>query len=451
MVIYKKTGLTERFIYISALFTTIGGFLFGYDTGMISGAVIFIREEFQLGIYQIEFLVGALLIGAVLGAILAGGLADWFGRRTSIMWISIVFIIAALIQAFAPNIIVLVIGRFISGITVGVTSLTVPLWIAEVAPPNIRGGCVTLNQLAIALGIFLSYLIDYFFASIQGWRWMFAISVIPAFCLFIAMLFIPETPRWLMSRGKFEQAKAVLEKIRRPQDILGEIEAIQESLKIQTGGLQELLKPGVRKVLFIGLVIAVFQQFTGVNTVLYYAPAFLLDAGFLETHAALLATVGIGVVLTLSTLIAIVLIDSLGRRRCLLIGVSAMAISLICLGLLTLFTPVDINPVILLILICVYIAGFSLGLGPMAWLLISELYPLKVRGFAMSAGTATLWGANFVVSSTYLSLISALGKPLTFWLFALMCVFCGLFIYKFVPETTGLSLEEIENQCLDDR
>ena len=440
----------NRYVYAVSAIAGLGGMLFGYDTGVISGALLFIREEFGLSAFLQGAVVSSLLVGATIGALVAGPFADRFGRRAVLISAAIVFALGALLAALAPSAAVLIVARFVLGLAVGTASLMVPLYIAEMAPAEVRGALVNFNQLMITVGILVSYLIGYAFASAEGWRWMLGLAVVPAILLGIGMLFLPETPRYLVSQQMPEKARSVLGRVRQGDnnvdDELQAIIAVDEQERQEAQGLGELLQPWVRPMLVVGIGLAVFSQITGINTIIYFAPSTFEATGF-GASASILATVGVGTVLVLGTLLAIAVIDRMGRRPMLLIAFAGMGLSLGAMGFAYLLPSLS-GAVGYLAIACVtvYIAFFSFGLGAIIWVLVSEIYPLKVRGSAMAMATMGHWIANFVVSLTYLSLIAAIGQTFTLWLYAVMCAAAFVFCYFLVPETKGRSLEEIEQE-----
>ncbi len=445
----KKDYGKNRFVIIVAAITAIGGLLFGYDTGVISGAILFIREAFALSSTLQEIVVSAVLIGAVIGASVSGVLADKYGRRIMIILAAIIFGLGSIFTALTPDIITLIAGRIGIGIAIGIASFVVPLYIAEVAPANIRGALVSLNQLAITIGIVVSYLVDLYFATTGAWRWMLGVAVVPSIILGIGMYFMPYSPRWLISKGWIDRARDVLEKIRTKDEIDPEINEIRESLAIERESKwSDLLDPSIRRALIIGVGLAMFQQLTGINTVIYYAPTILLFAGLESASVSILATAGIGVINVLLTVVAILLIDRIGRRPLLLFGIAGMVISLVILGLAFALPGLSGSLGLLAVIsLMLYVGSFAIGLGPVFWLMISEIYPLKIRGRAMSTATVVNWGMNLIVAITFLSLIQLLGTPGTFWLYAIIGILALLFVYFRVPETKGKSLEEIERLC----
>lgn len=438
-----------RFVVVAAVITAIGGLLFGYDTGVISGAILFIREAFFLSSSAQEVVVSAVLIGAVIGASVSGTLADKYGRRIMIIIASIIFGAGAIFTALTPDVYYLIAGRIVVGIAIGMASFIAPLYIAEVAPSNIRGALVSLNQLAITVGIVVSYLVDYALAPSGGWRWMLGLAVIPSVILGVGMYFMPYSPRWLMSKGFADRARAVLEKIRGTKIVGQEIKEIKESLSAERESKwSDLLDPAIRRALIIGVGLAIFQQLTGINTVIYYAPTILLFAGLQSAAISILATAGIGVINVILTVVAILLIDRVGRRPLLLGGLVGMIISLLILGMAFALPGLSGSLGLLAVIsLMIYVGSFAIGLGPVFWLMISEIYPLKIRGRAMSTATVVNWAMNLLVAITFLSLIQLLGTSGTFWLYAVVSILAVVFVYLRVPETKGKSLEEIEKMC----
>jgi MFS transporter, SP family, galactose:H+ symporter len=437
-----KTG---AFVTIVAAVSALAGLLFGYDTGVISGAILFVQEDFHLATFWEEAVVGAALLGCVIGAAIGGKLADRFGRRKVLIWVAVLFIVGAVGTALAPDAVWLSLGRVVVGIAIGIASFTAPLYISEISPANVRGTLVSLNQLMITIGIVCSYLADYGLAGGREWRWMFGVAAIPALIMLIGLLFVPESPRWYMRQGLRDLARTVLSRIRSGADVNVELAEIESSLGKQEGSWRELLSPALRPALIIGVGLAVFQQITGINTVIYYAPKIFLLAGMHSKSAAILATAGVGVVNVLMTVVALWLLDRAGRRALLLWGIVGMVISLGFLGFA--FVSPNLTQVlspVAVVCVMLYVACFAIGLGPVFWLMISEIYPLKIRGRAMGIATMSNWGSNWIVALTFLSLLDHLGSARTFWLYALAGVAAWIFVYRLVPETKGKTLEEIE-------
>jgi SP family galactose:H+ symporter-like MFS transporter len=436
-----------RFVYIAALFAALGGLLFGYDTGVISGALIFIKREFGLTTTAEEVVVSGVLLGATIGAIFGGKAADLFGRRRVLLVTAAIFGIGALASAVAPSPTILIISRVVLGLAIGLASTNVPVYLSEVAPPHARGWVVSLFQLAVTIGIVVAYLTDYAFASVEGWRWKLGLAVAPALVFGTGMFFLPETPRWLIRGGHPDVAHRVLARIRDLSDVNVEIEEIKASLaqQAESGRWTDLLRRQVRPALVVGLGLAIFQQITGINTVIYYAPRILQAAGFNSASGAILATVGVGVVNVAMTIVAMFLVDRAGRRPLLLVGIAGMIITLGALGLsFRISNPSGQLAWISVICLMGYVASFAISLGPIFWLLIAEIYPLKIRGLAEGTAATFNWASNLIVSLTFLTLVEKLGASSTFLLYALASVASWLFAYYFVPETKGRTLEQIE-------
>ncbi len=434
---------SDRFLYLVAAVAALGGLLFGYDTGVISGAALFVEREYRLSPLGVEVVVSSVLWGAVLGAAGGGFLADRLGRRPSLILLGALFGAGAVGSALAPSAPWLVASRVVVGVAIGAASFITPLYISEVSPPDRRGGLVTLNQLMITSGILVSYLVDYALAGSGGWRWMLGLAAVPALLLGAGMAFLPESPRWLVARGQAEQARRVLESCRGGRDVGPEIEEIKRGLGQPVGSWGELLRPRLRVALLVGVGLGVFQQVTGINTVIYYAPMICRSAGFESASSAILATAGVGVVNVVMTLVSMWLIDRAGRRPLLLVSLAGMVF---CLAVLALAFGGAGGALgwVTVVSLMLYVGAFAVGMGPVFWLLIAEIYPLPVRGKAMAAATLANWGANLVVAMTFLSLVHALGSSGAFWLYGAVGVAAWLFAYSLVPETKGKSLEEIE-------
>jgi MFS transporter, SP family, galactose:H+ symporter len=433
------------FVILAAIFAAVGGLLFGYDTAAISGAVIFIKQQFSLSTFPEELVVGMVLVGAASAALGGGRLSDRLGRRVTLMLTSVIFMLGALICAFAGSFETLLVGRTIVGLGIGLASTTVPVYISEVSPPKARGWQVSLFQLAITIGILVAYLVDYMFAASAGWRWMLGLAVVPGLILGLGMLYLPESPRWLAKRGQTDKALEILRRIRGSSNVADEFQEIQSTLAQggERGHWSDLVSPAVRPALVVGIGLAVFQQITGINTVIYYAPTILQSTGISSASGAILATAGIGVVNVVMTLVSMWLIDRMGRRPLLLTGTAGIVTTLGILGFAFLKPGGGLARVAVVTLMA-YVASFAISLGPIFWLLISEIYPLKIRGLAEGTAAASNWAANLLVSLTFLTLVQALGPARTFWLYALFGVAAWIFSYYLVPETKGRTLEQIE-------
>ncbi len=441
----QTTSAIRPFVYAAASISALGGLLFGYDIGVISGAILFVQKQFSLSARMEEIVVSSVLLGSLAGAAAGGVLADRLGRRRLLIAAAIVFGLGGVGAALAPGTAWLILARVVAGVAIGVASFVAPLYISEIAPVEIRGKLVSINQLAITIGIVISYLVDYAFAGSGAWRGMFAVAVIPAAAFGIGLIFIPDSPRWLAGRGRLDQARAVLKKIRNSDQASSELSDIQESLGRKKGNWSELWSPVLRSAMIVGIGLAIAQQITGINTVIYYAPTIFKFAGLTSSSAAILASVGVGLVNVTLTVVAMQLIDRVGRRPLLLISLAGMAASLALLGLA--FSLPQFKSALGWVSIAslmAFVGSYALGLGPVFWLILSEIYPLRIRGRAMSVGTAVNWTGNLVVALTFLTLTKALGKPGTFWLFGVVTVAAWFFAFFLVPETKGKTLEQIE-------
>lgn len=431
-------------LYVVASIAALGGLLFGYDTGVISGAELYLTKTFQLTASAEEVAVSAVLVGAILGAAIAGRLADVLGRRATLIALALVFTLGAVLTALAPTLPWFVAWRILVGFGVGGASVAAPMYTTELAPAARRGAMVFLFQLAITIGIAVAYWVDLALANAGlGWRPMFASAVIPAVLLWGGMLLLPDTPRWLASKGRWNDAQSVMERVA-GAGANGEMAEIRASLEQDKhASVRQLLAPGLRVALLVGVGLAILQQLVGINTIIYYAPTIFGYAGVTAASTAILATSVVGVLNVLATIVAVVLVDRVGRRPLLLWGMGGMALSLAATGVLFASGPKNAGTLLLLCLL-LYIVSFAIGMGPVFWLLSQELFPTRLRGVGSSIAAMANWAANLLVSITFLSLINALGKPLTFWIYAAFAVVAFVFTRFLVPETTGKSLETIE-------
>lgn len=440
-----KVSNPNWLVYTISGFAALAGLLFGYDTGIISGAILFIKKDFFLTNFQIEMVVSAVLFGALIGSGVSGRVSDLFGRRNILIFTALTFIVGSLITAFSSNLVILVVGRVILGIAIGVGSFTAPLYLAEIAPKRIRGMLVSLNQLAITVGIVFSYFINYYFSVTGQWPWMLGLGVVPAIILLLGTIYLPESPRWMILKGWDQKARAVLQCLRHGENINNEFDEIRQTVEIEKGTHRLLLAKWLRPILFISIGLSFFQQVTGINAIIYYAPTILQMSGFKYASNAILATIGIGIINVLFTIIALPLIDCWGRRPLLLYGLLGMFISLVVLGTSFYFPVFTSLRWVAVASMVIYIACFAMSLGPIMWLIISEIFPLNIRGVGASLAISASWGFNMLVSITFLTLIQFIGTSYTFWLYALLCVLAWIFVYFLVPETKGCSLEQIEN------
>jgi SP family sugar:H+ symporter-like MFS transporter len=370
------------------------------------------------------------------------------GRRNLILIAAVTFTVGAIGAALAPGVGVLVLFRVVLGLAVGAAALIVPLYLSEIAPTEIRGAISSLNQLMITVGILLAFIVNALLADSGAWRWMLGLAVIPSVILFIGMYFMPETPRWLVSRGREDDARDVLMRSRSEEEAENEIREIKEVEREEEGGLRELAAPWVRPALIVAIGLAVFQQIIGINTIIYYAPTTLKNVGYGDA-AAIYANLIIGAVNVLMTLVAIRIIDRVGRKPLLLGGLVGMIVSLTVLGLSTLLlsepsSPTDTVAIITLLCLAGFIISFAATWGPTVWVVLPEILPLRIRGTAMGVAIFLHWIANFVVSQTFPSLLAALGPGIPFLGYAVIGVLAFVFVRAFVTETKGRSLEQIE-------
>lgn len=462
----KKKNNKSVVIVIASIAAT-GGLLFGFDTGVISGAIPFLQDYFVLTDSQVENVTALGLIGAVVGALLTGTITDILGRKKVILASAFIFATGAVWTGLAPTVTQLMISRFYLGLAIGVSSFAVPLYISEISPTKIRGTLVSMFQLLITVGILTAYLSDSALAdndNLECWRPMLWVGVIPALVLFIGMFFLPETPRWLMSKGREEEARKVLDMIEDEEYINDSISAMKSDIAIDSSqvGWKEIFKPWLRNALIIAVGIMFFQQFVGINTVIYYSPKIFLAAGFEGAEAAIAASVIVGVVNVLFTILSLFIIDRLGRRKLYFIGVSGIAVALICMGLG--FMLPGAGKWFLVVSMLVYIAFFAISLGPLGWLMVTEVFPTRVRGLGASIGSLANWGFNTLVVWTFYKMASAIGNVKgevipegqelsdicpscigsVFWIFAAVALIGLVWGYFYIPETKGVPLEKIE-------
>ncbi|MBS0604259.1 MAG: sugar porter family MFS transporter [Verrucomicrobia bacterium] len=434
---------TAYLLFVVAV-AAFGGFLYGFHTGIISGALIFLTPAYQLSIVDQGMVVSIILLGGLFGALVSGTLADLFGRKRTIALTSTLFIAGAAIIALSNSYETLLLGRFISGLGVGIISLSGPLYLAEISPPHYRGSFVSLFQLAITLGILASFAVNYIFAGSSDWRWMFAMGIFPAVLQMIALFFLPETPAWLFKKGLEKFALSTLGRLRKDKHWLKQVDAMKLAAKPhKSGAWKTLISLKLRFILIVGLILSAFQQITGINTVIFYAPKIFEEAGFASATGAIVASLGIGVINVLATLFSVWLLDKVGRRVLLLVGIAGMVVSLGFLAF-AFFTESQFIDKIAVGSLMAYVSFFAIGLGPVTWVILSEIYPLKVRGAAMTVAIFTNWACNYLVALTFLDFIKVLGPHGTFFLYSLISIVAFWFIYRFIPETKGKSLEEIE-------
>ncbi|MFE0417934.1 sugar porter family MFS transporter [Streptomyces tendae] len=437
---------SSRRIYF---FGALGGLLFGYDTGVIAGALLYIRDDLGLTPLTEGLVVSSLLVGAMAGATAAGRLADTLGRRRVGIAASTAFGAGALAAGLAPNTALLVAARVLLGLGVGAASVVVPLYLSEMATTRSRGAVSSLNQLMITAGIFVAYVTNSLLAPAEAWRWMLGLALVPSLVMLAGLVVMPETPRWLLRSGREAEARQVLARTRGEAEAEGELAEIRqvEASSGERAGLREVFAPWLRPALVVGIGLAVLNQVVGINTIIYYAPTTLTNVGFSDS-AAIYANTGIGAVNMVMTLVAIWLIDRAGRKRLLLTGAVCMCASLTVLGATSLLLPEPDGPglvgVVTLACLAAFIVSFSASWGAVCWVVISEVFPLQVRGAAVGFCTMLLWTANFAVSLSFPVLLDTVGIGWLFLGFAVICAFARVFTARFVVETKGRSLEEIE-------
>ncbi len=440
-------------LYIIAVVTSLGGLLSGYDTGVISGALLFINESWTLSDSLQGILVSSVLVGAVIGAATNGVLADIFGRKKIIIMTALIFIFGSIACAFAPSVIVLILSRLFVGFAVGIVNFVVPLYLSEVSPKHMRGTLVSLYQWAITAGILFSYFINAIFAkSVYNWRWMLFAGVVPGIILFIGMLFMKDTPRWLVSKNKYDEAKEVFEKLEPNKNANEFIKEIEETIKSgENKDGKFVFEKWMIMPFIVGIGIMFAQICTGINTIIYYAPTIFKSAGFDSNITAIYTTVGIGIINFLMTIVAIYFTDRLGRKPLLYFGLTGVMLSLFALGFSFQFADIlgDNQKWLAVGSLVSYIVCFALSLGPIGWILISEVFPLKIRGISMSICTVSNFAFNFFVVASFPVLLNRIGGAYTFWIFGIVSILCLIFVYFFVPETKGISLETIENNWIN--
>jgi sugar porter (SP) family MFS transporter len=457
-LLFGRFGL---WLFLVGVVTMLAGTLFGYDQGVISGALQFIQVDFGLTSFMTEVVTSWVTLGALVGALVAGLLADRLGRRNTAMIAGALFMLGAAISAFAPGTAVLVVGRFVLGFGVGVASVAAPLYAAEMAPKESRGRFVSSYQLAITIGILLAYVVDDVLSTSGNWRLMLGLAVVPGGLLLLVMLTMPETPRWLMGAGRRADAAESLTRVRGSRGVEEALDEIEEQVAedADKASWGEVFGASLRRPLMVGVGLAVFQQITGINAIIYYANEIFAEAGFSTPQEQAEATLwAVGVVNVLATFVAIAYVDRFGRRPLLFAGLVGMTVSLLAVGTAFVFldeqatnggtTPSTVG-IITLISLVVFIASFAFSLGPIVWTVISEIFPSRVRGRAVAIATAANWGAAFLVSQFFLSLIDWVGTAATFYLFAFFSIIAFFWIRRFVPETKGRSLEAIQDLWAD--
>src|SRR3954469_17930861 len=452
----KRSAQHNRILIKLTVISTLGGLLFGYDTGVISGALLYMKVDLHLTTFTEAVVVSSLLFpGAAFGALLGGKLSDKLGRKGSLLVCAGLFFVGALMCATAPNVVVMTTGRILLGFGVGAAAATCPLYLAEMAPADRRGRMVTINELMIVTGQFLAFamnaLLDHLIKDPHVWRWMLGVATVPAVALFVGMFFLPDSPRWYAVRGRLEETKRVLNLSRDPAEAAEEYNVIAEHAKRDVsedkGAAMRDLRafPWMRRILWIGCGLATVQQATGINTVNYYAPTILEQSG-LGASASLVATIAVGVTSVTMTILGIFLLGVVNRRRMLITGFTGVAMSQAALALVFLLPSSTTRSYIILACMVLFVAFVQCFIGTCVWLLLSEIFPMTIRGFAMGIAVFVLWTTNAAISFLFPLVNSALGSTGTFGIFVLVNLVSIAFVTKFVPETRGRSLEELEDQ-----
>ncbi len=447
------------YLFVTCLVAALGGLLFGYDTAVISGAIGPMETHFTLSPEEVGWATGCALIGCALGVALAGVVSDRFGRRNTLILAAILFFASAIGTALPRTFTIFILFRILGGFGVGAASMTSPMYIAEIAPARHRGRLVSLNQFTIVFGMLVVFFVNYAIArqgdaawnQSTGWRWMFGSEAIPALGFLLLLFTVPESPRWLAKQGRIEQANAILTRIGGPDHAAREMEEIRATLARESGSFARLFQGRLRVVLVIGIVLAVLQQVTGINVFLYYAPEILKGIAGEQTDVALLQTILVGAANMIFTVVAIWSVDRLGRKPLMIVGAAGMGIALFAIG-----TASWLGEISGWLLVCIlgYIACFALSVGPVTWVILSEIFPTKIRGRAMAIATICLWLANYVVSQTFPMmdkndwLVETFNHGFPFWIYGLFCIVLVAFVWQVVPETKGRSLEEIERTWL---
>ncbi|HUX95304.1 MAG TPA: sugar porter family MFS transporter [Bacteroidales bacterium] len=438
-------NIQKNYVILISSIAALGGLLFGFDTAVISGTTPFIKPYFNLDDIWLGWTVSSLLFGCIIGVISAGKPSDIFGRKRTLMVAAFLFILSAFGSALANRLSMFIFFRIIGGLGVGVASMLSPMYISEISPAEKRGRLVSFNQLAIVIGILLAFISNALLVDTgeNNWRWMLAVMGAPALLFFISLFFAPESPRWLVQKGFSDKAFVILGKINGNEQARQELISIEESIKeeVDSGTFREVFSPRMRPILFIGVFLCVFSQITGINSIMYYAPVIFQSIGA-AASSAVTQTAIIGGGNLIFTFVAISLIDRLGRKPLLIGGVTGMIVSLTTIA--TAFYLQKTDGYIILVLILMYIASFSASVGAVTWVIVSEIFPNKLRSKAMSVSIVSLWIANFLLILLFPLMLNRLGGAGSFLIFSVMCVLLLLFTVFRVPETKGRTLEELE-------
>ncbi|KTT12389.1 D-galactose transporter GalP [Pseudomonas oryzihabitans] len=434
----------------ACLMAALAGLMFGLDIGVISGATQFIQKEFQISDQVIEWIVSSMMAGAALGALGAGSLSAKLGRKKSLMLGAVLFVVGSILCGLATSPTMLIFARFLLGLAIGIASFTAPLYLAEVAPENIRGSMISLYQLMITAGILLAFLSNTAFSYYEAWRWMLGIIAIPGVLFLLGVFALPDSPRWLIMAGRKEEAIKVLHRLRGDEKVIQqEVQEIEEQLKVPQKGWSLFKEnPNFRRSVGLGVLLQVVQQFTGMNVVMYYAPRIFEGMGY-DTAAQMWFTAAVGLTNVLATFIAIFLVDKWGRKPILYTGFVVMAVGLGVVGtMLGMGNLSHGQQTFTVVMLLTFIVGFAMSAGPLIWTLCSEVQPLKGRDFGIGCSTFTNWIANMIVGATFLTMLGTLGQGTTFWIYAGLNVVFIFLVFLLVPETKGVTLERIERNLM---
>jgi sugar porter (SP) family MFS transporter len=445
-IVAPSIQVNRGFIWRVSFIAGLGGILYGYDMGIIAAALIFVRDSFHLSTQMQEMVVSIVLVGAMLGAIIGGSVADRIGRRSTLLWGGGIFILGSVLAPLSPNVYTLIVARLLLGLAIGFTSVTAPVYVSELSPPQSRGRLISLYQFALTVGIALADLVGYWLAGEQSWRLMFGIGAVPAALFFVLVLTLPESPRWLFAQNRYAEAVTVLRSYTDEAGAKLLLEDIDAALQTRMDRRWSALwSPAARGALFIAVGFTVLQQVTGINTIIYYGPQIFALAGITSNKNAILATLIVAITNMLATVIALVLVDRVGRKPLLYAGVGGMTVSLFLLAYSFHNQAAFGASLGMFATVCLvfYIACFAFSMGPIAWILVSEVFPLQIRGRGVAAATIGSGASNFIVSLTFLSLIKAAGNALTFSIYGVFCILTLLFVRFIVPETKGRELESI--------
>ncbi len=437
----------NTYIILISLIAAFGGLLFGFDIAIFSGTIPFIQPYYQLTEAQLGWTGSSLYVGCIIGTMVTGYVSDRFGRKLPLTIAAAIFMVSSVLMGWASNYSMLILWRIVAGIGVGAASMLSPLYIAEVSPAAVRGRMVSVNQLTVVIGILLAYFSSYFLAGLEdNWRWMFSAGAVPSLLFFLSVFFVPESPRWLLSKGSVEKARSVLGKISGHENADEAVRTIQGGMQQQVEGKwSDLVAPGVGFLVALGITIAVFQQISGANAIFFYAPIIFEKAG-MDVRGQLFQQIIIGSVNLIFTILAMQLVDKVGRKKLMLAGASLMSFWLLLVGLCFHFNYFE--GYVLTLFVLAFIATYASTLAPVTWVLISEIFPTKIRGLAVSLATGMLWVACFALAYGFPVLIDILDASQTFFLFSGICLLYFFILLRFAPETKGKTLEQFEAEIM---